>query len=152
MEDASELEVLARLHQAAGTSNDSELAKRLGLSRQSVTKARATKSIPFKWIPKSVLLFDVTSDWLLFGRGQMRPGEADTPRVPAPIPANNCLRCTKLEAKLERVEAQRDELFAENRQLLRENGDLRAQVARLEERKNRLAIATGQPLEDSGAA
>jgi len=36
--------------------------------------------------------------------------------------------------------------------LLREIGDLRAQVARLEERKNRLAIVSEQPVANSGVA
>ncbi len=65
----------------------------------------------------------------------------------------------KLEAKLELSEAERRELAAENRQLhrekeelLRENGELREKIARLEERKNRLAAATAQSVENSGAA
>lgn len=43
-------------------------------------------------------------------------------------------------------------LHREKEELLRENGELKAMVAGWEERKNRLAVATNQSEEDSGAA
>ena len=46
-----------------------------------------------------------------------------------------CARCAKLEAKLEKVENQRDELAAENRKLWKENGGLKERCARLEPRQ-----------------
>lgn len=47
---------------------------------------------------------------------------------------------------------EKEELYREKEELLRENGELKAMVARLEERKNRLAVATDQPKEATGAA
>ena len=70
-------------------------------------------------------------------------------------PQAECTRCSKLENKLEKAESQRDELAVENRQLhrdkealLRENGELREKVARLEERKRRYEITHGLYVED----
>ncbi|MDO5484070.1 MAG: hypothetical protein Q4F27_04095, partial [Desulfovibrionaceae bacterium] len=40
----------------------------------------------------------------------------------------------------EKIEEQRDELVVENRQLLRENGELRVQLARLEERIEQVGV------------
>lgn len=79
---------------------------------------------------------------------------------------NITLDYARLEEKLNMAEEERRELAVENRklyrekeelyrekeELLRENGELRAMVARLEERKNRLAVATDQPKEATGAA
>ena len=66
------------------------------------------------------------------------------------------LRFAKLENKLEKLELQRDEIADENRQLhrdkealLRENGELREKVARLEERKRRYELTHGFPVESS---
>lgn len=77
-----------------------------------------------------------------------------------------CQRCAELESRLEKAEAklevleeERRELTSETRRLYREKeellkelGELRATVARLEERKNRLAVANGVSPENSGAA
>ena len=61
-----------------------------------------------------------------------------------------------MENKLETSEAERRELADENRQLhrdkealLRENGELREKVARLEERKRRYELTHGFPAESS---
>lgn len=168
MKDASELEVLERLHQAAGTDTDNELAKRLGLSRQSVAKVRATKSVPAVWIPKASTLFGVTTDWLFFGHGPMRLEAATeheqnkaqkAERLPETAFQTACPHCAKLEAKLEISEEERRELSVENRRLYqekskleRENGDLREKVARLEEGKRRHDLTHGIASEDSGVA
>ena len=149
MEDASELSILERIRVAAGGLPDQELAKTLELSRQSITKAKATKSVPASWIPKASLLFNVTTDWLFFGREPMHT------RPPETTPQAACERCTKLEGKLEATEAERRELAAETRQLhrdkellLREIGELREKVARLEERKRRYELTHGLSVED----
>ena len=90
------------------------------------------------------------------GRGPMRPRELMTlasaplsevlltpasvspPDMPLSEAAEppHCPRCTKLEAKLEKVESQRDNLVDENRQLWKENATLREELARLQERAN----------------
>ncbi len=52
--------------------------------------------------------------------------------IAEPASLVDCQRYARLEAKLEKVEGQRDDLAQENRQLLRENGELKVKVARLE--------------------
>lgn len=131
-----------RLFGAAGVDSDSALARVLGIQPPSVAGARKRGLIPGGWIEKIALDYNVTADWLLFGRGPMHPSESTeqspppvypaVPPAPEPVPQVTCPRCARLEAKLEKVEEQRDDLAQENRQLLRENGDLKARVAQLE--------------------
>ena len=140
-----------RLFGAAGVDSDSALARVLGIQPPSVAGARKRGLIPGGWIEKIALDYNVTADWLLFGRGPMRPGEpteqptpatrSAAPLTPEPAPLDACSHCARLEAKLEKlesklegVEAQRDDLVLENRQLWKENGEYRERLARYEER------------------
>jgi len=164
MEHASVEAIIDRLKKATGTTTDIELSKKLGLSKQSIAAARAKGEIPASWIPKAAKLFHVSMDWLYWG--------ADAPSLPTledeagpkgctaatPITAR-MTREEKLELELEKEREERRMISAENRQLhrdkaelLKEIGDLRAKVARLEEGKNRLAVANGISSENSGAA
>ena len=137
MEDASVEAILERLKKIANVTTDIGLSKNLGLSKQSIAAARTRGEIPASWLPKAAMQFGISMDWLYFGRGSMRVGGIADPvytAVPEVQPTetttqNACQRCAKLEAKLEKVEAQRDELAVENRQLWKENGDLREEVA-----------------------
>lgn len=94
----------------------------------------------------------ISRRWLLLGEGLMRPSDAasDTPQTteqPA-VPtkaAGPCPRCERMEAKLEKVELQRDELAQENRQLWKENGELRERCATLEERQKQCCPAEYHP-------
>ena len=52
-----------------------------------------------------------------------------------------CVRCAKLESKLEKVEEQRDSLMEENRNLWKETGEFREKCARLEERMDKPFIS-----------
>ena len=140
-----------RLFEAAGIDSDSALARVLGIQPPSVAGARKRGLIPGGWIEKIALDYNVTADWLLFGRGPMHPGEptVNQPIMPQPTvapppesaPSADCPHCARLEAKLEKlenklegVEAQRDDLVLENRQLWKENGEYRERLARYEER------------------
>lgn len=51
-----------------------------------------------------------------------------------------------------RLTSETRRLYREKEELLKELGELRATVARLEERKNRLAVVNGVSSENSGAA
>ena len=154
-----------RILACTGAKSDSALARILGILPQSVTAARKRAQIPTGWIENISEQFDISTDWLFFGREPMH--------ITPPIKKQNTKvgvsgddgpqvllsHYAKLEAKLEISEAERRELVVENRrlhrekeELLRENGELKAMVARLEERKNRLAVATDQPKEATGAA
>ena len=146
MEDTTTLGILSRLKKASDSTTDIELSKKMGLSKQAIADAKSKDSVPASWIPKSAKLFNVTTDWLFFGRGPMRPN--DTPAVqqqattqPESTASEPCARCAKLEGKLEKVEEQRDSLMEENRNLWKENGELREKCARLEERMDKPFIS-----------
>ena len=131
-----------RLLKSSGTKNDSELARVLNISPQSVNGARKRGEVPPAWIQFYAETSGVSSDWLFFGRGPMRSG--DTPigdheavKQPEAAVSEPCARC----AKLEKVEEQRDSLMEENRKLWKENGELREKCARLEERQGQSEAA-----------
>lgn len=162
MEHASVEATIIRLKKAAGATTDIELSKKLGLSKQSIAAARAKGEIPAIWIPKAAKLFHVSMDWLYWG--------ADAPSSPAledgersktlPMAESPPItREEKLELELEKEREERRTISAENRQLhrdkaelLKEVGELRATIARLEASKNRLAVANGVPSENSSVA
>lgn len=155
MKLGTEVEVLERIKQASGAHSDQELARKLGLSKQSIAKARTTKSVPSSWIPKAALLFNAATDWLFFGHGPMRPhysaGQNQAGAEPEILPA--CSRCAHLEAQLdiERRECREQgrelrEVYAENRFLLKENGKLREELATLREWRRGLERPRKTPL------
>lgn len=100
-----------RLFGAAGVDSDSALARVLGIQPPSVAGARKRGLIPGGWIEKIALDYNVTADWLLFGRGPMHPSESTeqspppvypaVPPAPEPVPQVACPRCAKLEAELD---------------------------------------------------
>ena len=136
MEDTTELGVFDRLKIASNSLTDADLAVNLKLTKQSIAQARTKKTVPASWIPKASKLFNVSTDWLFFGRGPMRPDEAllerrETTSQPEPKNTERCIRCAKLEVELEEERRERRELAAENRKLWKENGDLREENATL---------------------
>lgn len=90
MKDATELQPLDRLKIAAGVTSDQELAQKLGISKQAIADAKSRNTVPTSWIPKASQLFDVTTDWLFFGRAPMRPTEAPTAPPEPFVGANTC--------------------------------------------------------------
>ncbi len=152
---------MSRLMQAAGAKNDSELARALGITPQSVGPARSRLQIPAAWVERISEISGNSSDWIFFGRGTMCAG--NTPNLQQNTPEKGdttqtaCPRCSTLEEELRIERREQKELAAENRQLhrdkealLRENGELREKVARLEERKRRYELTHGFPAESSG--
>lgn len=83
---------------------------------------------------------DINPQWLLLGQGLMRPGAPDGVSASPPegaaarpvAPAAVCVRCVRLEEKLDALDRERRELSLENRQLWKENGLLRERLARCE--------------------
>lgn len=67
--------IYERLLEASGTKTDSELARVLGISPQSVNGARERGSVPPAWVQSYAEISGVSSDWLFFGRGPMRPSD-----------------------------------------------------------------------------
>lgn len=140
-------EKFARICQVTQTTKDTTLAKILGIKSPSVSAAKKRHQIPTGWVEKIALEYGVSADWIFFGRGPMYlSGEQVNPAVHSPVetpPSRDeglsCPRCAKLEAELLAEKVERRELSLENRKLnkemadlLRENGELRVKLARLE--------------------
>lgn len=109
--------VLERLKQGTGARTDSELARLLGISQQSVSNARTHGKVPDSWVRCAAEQYNVNADWLFFGRGSVFVGpppagraklEAGAFRVSDPASAGwGCqadnglgLRVTELEQQL----------------------------------------------------
>lgn len=76
---------LERVMEACGASNDSELARILNITPPSVGTAKKRRKIPSGWIEKISETFSVSADWLFFGAGPMRAGNAQIPPAEAQI-------------------------------------------------------------------
>jgi len=168
MKDASFETVLKRLIEGIGVKNASSLGPALGISSQAISDAKKRGSIPTKWIFIASTKYGLKPEELLAPENESIPVASgdDIQRVTRQenfqdssslLELREHLR--SLREALEAEQKERREISMENRQLhkenaelLREIGDLRAQVARLEERKNRLAIVSEQPVANSGVA
>lgn len=124
-----------------------EFADRVGIAKGSIGGYENDKNSPSaEAILKICLKNDISFDWLLTGRGPMRPnhtsiGHLEAVKQPETLVSEPCARCAKLESKLEKVEEQRDSLMEENRKLWKENAELREKCARLEERQGQSEAA-----------
>lgn len=164
MKHASTQAALDYMKKLAGVSYDFELAEKLGYSKQALSSVKKRQTIPMKWFAKASLLFRVPMEELQ-AAGQISETANAYQEAQPPLTSLELEReLLATERRLFKEEKrnfweERRELMAENRQLhrekeelLRENGELKARVARLEECKNRLAVATDQPAKNSGAA
>lgn len=77
------LSVFGRLKEATGARTDTELAKLIGLRQSTISAAKSKKEIPPGWIIDIASKFGVSSDWLLFGSGPKKRGEAQIPPAEA---------------------------------------------------------------------
>lgn len=88
--------ILRRLREGMDARSDSELARKLGISQQSISSARTKDRVPDSWIREAAEQFGLSADWMLFGVGGMYlpDGEAQAPRAPyrtAPRPEEAAL-------------------------------------------------------------
>lgn len=165
MEHASTQAALDYMKKLAGVSHDSELAEKLGYSKQAVSSVRKRQCIPLKWFAKASLVFGVPVEELQTAGVEKKYANID--QMPRPVEKRESEEAQAVlnverrvfEEEKRRLWEERRELMAENRQLhrekeelLRENGDLRATIARLEERKHRHDLTHGIAAEDSGVA
>lgn len=87
-------------------------------------------------------------EWLLTGKGPMRPadtGDSAEENAPEAQTAEygaspSCERCARMEKRLDRLEEERRELSEEKRRLWKENAELRERCARLEEREKQEGV------------
>ena len=172
MKDTTAQEILARLVRATSSSSEASLSGPLNISAQAISDARRRGKIPDSWIRIIAEKFNVSADWLFFGRGSMRidtmystahgedEGKGDAVIQTLPLADNKIEKELALEREERRDLAvenrklyrEKEELYREKENLLREIGELKEKVARLEERKNRLAVASDQPAQHSGVA
>jgi len=138
------LNTAERLRIIRGELKQIDFAAALGIHKNTLGRYERGETEPDSGVcAKICTIFGISPAWLLLGvepmlanAGGGQPPSLETqPSIPA-----SCPRCAKLEAKLEKIEEQRDELVVENRQLLRENGELRVQLARLEERIEQVGV------------
>ena len=68
-------EVIERAKIVTGSVTDTDLAKFLGITRQSISKAKARNKIPNRWIAEISRRAEVQSQWLLTGKGRLDPDD-----------------------------------------------------------------------------
>ncbi|MDE5833367.1 MAG: helix-turn-helix domain-containing protein [Desulfovibrio sp.] len=68
MEDTTSAMVLDRMLEASGLRTDSELSQYLGITSQAVSKARKNNRVPVAWVPKFAAQFNLSTDWLFWGK------------------------------------------------------------------------------------
>lgn len=106
MEDTTSDAQLARLMLATGAKTEAELSRLLGITSQSIYKAKQTHQIPAAWMPKVSSLSGVSTDWLFFGTGPMKRHEEDPNRphlrdkAPVDADADDLIRIPMVDAVL----------------------------------------------------
>ena len=68
--------VLDRLKQATTAKSDTDLARILGVTQQSVSNARANNKVPDSWIRIAAQKYGLSADWLLFSVGTSLIGDS----------------------------------------------------------------------------
>lgn len=130
-----------RIRFIRGEETQAEFADRVGIAKGSIGGYENDKNSPSAdAILKICLANDISCEWLLKGHGPMRLKESETqPPVPETSAAIMPQHSASIEKILVSVEEERRELAVENRRLyrekeglLRENGELREKIARLE--------------------
>jgi len=121
-----------RLKTATGTQTDSALAECLGITQGSLSGAKTKGAVPPKWLIRASKDFSVSLDWLCYGVGPMK--RDGTRELVGDTRATACPRCEKLEGELVKERDLNRELIVENRQLWKENGDLRVELERAKAR------------------
>ncbi len=146
--------VLERLKAAVNANSDRALADALDLRPSAISTAKTRQTVPPSWVLTAATKYNISADWIWFGVGPMKRGEAaETEALPAGLPPlpvyqGPCQRCEWLEQdlKIEREERrelqqelremreERRTLADENRGLLKANADLRVELERLRPR------------------
>ena len=106
-----------------GSLTQRQFAENIGIPATTLGNYEKNKSeLNFATIDLFTKTFGINTDWLIFGRGPMHSSDTpishqETITQPEATIFEPCVRCAKLESKLEKVEEQRDSLMEENRNL-----------------------------------
>ena len=73
----------ARICAVTRTSRECDLAQILGIRAPSVGGAKKRRLIPLSWVERIALRYNVSADWILFGRGSGTPLESPDVQVEA---------------------------------------------------------------------
>lgn len=73
----------ARICAITQTSRECDLARILGIRAPSVGGARKRRLIPLAWVERLALRYNVSADWILFGRGSRTPASGFEPEEAA---------------------------------------------------------------------
>ena len=149
---------LERLKRALSVESDTAFSQILDISQGSVSGAKKRKQIPYAWFVQVAEKSNVSLDWLFFGTGAMRQGEAESHVNEAlvaaqPIRLETCSRCQKLENELaiERESSRKkDELLVEWLKKVEEKIEESGQL-RLENLKLQMRLDTAATLLDESA-
>lgn len=120
--------------------NQEWLAESLGIPKGTLSNYESGKSeLNFAILKAITAMFNVTSDWLLFGIGPQFRSEADGALPPG---HESCHACAILARSLHEEREERRELNRECKDLLEEKSSLKEYIGRLEERLK----ASGSPV------
>lgn len=128
-------EQLERMKKAVGADSDTALAGYLGITQGSMSGAKAKRKIPLAWF---FLVSDKTGisvDFLYSGNAKGGQGDAEQQ---SDVP-NSCQGCVILERQM--LQERQERQF-----LSRENGELKVQIARLEERLKAVSGRGNEPV------
>lgn len=158
MKGASLDTVLRRLMEGTKSKSLSALGPALGVTSQAIYDAKKRGKIPERWIAIAVTKYGMDAESLRAENDSVfEPSVAAEQTDKKQDYLLKILENLSTELAIEREERratseENRQLHRDKAELLREIGDLRAKVARLEECKNRLAVAGGMHSENSGVA
>ncbi len=158
MKGASLDTVLRRLMEGTKSKSLSALGPALGVTSQAIYDAKKRGKIPERWIAIAVTKYGMDAESLRAENDSVfEPSVAAEQTDKKQDYLLKILENLSAELAIEREERratseENRQLHRDKAELLREIGDLRAKVARLEECKNRLAVAGGMHSENSGVA
>lgn len=67
-----------RVKETTSIASQHDLAKALGVNRSAITQAKRRNSIPQKWVLALSRSFNLSADWLEFGKGKPQPQDNST--------------------------------------------------------------------------
>lgn len=138
-----------RIRELRGILSRKDFSELVGIHQQTIYLYEKAKRIPEREIIEKICdRLNLRIDWLINGTLPMH--KEDTSRDPSPHTPTVSPQSNRLEEKIDDLEKERRELSQENRYLWKENaklreeiGDLKARLARFEERADKPFVGQG---------